>query len=167
MALSFSLSSPAAYPQESTSTISGTELSRLIEISTRLGTLNETLRTELSDSLRNSEELARTLESSRTEIEALRNELASLRNDLASSRETSMALVESAAISEKESLELRTSLERAQDSLKSLETSWAAYKVGAEGRIQSLELARFRSRIVVATIAAVAIAGWTCFFVAP
>jgi len=166
LALSFSLSSPAAYPQESASTISGNELSRLIEISTRLGTLNETLRLELSDSLKNSEELALTLESSRTEIEALRSELASLRSDLASSRETSMALAESAAISEKESLALRVSLERAQTSLRSLEASWGAYRTGAEEKIRSLESARFRSRIITATLAAVALAGWTFFAMA-
>ena len=108
------------------------ELSRLVEISTRLATLNDTLKSELKSSKQSSEELALTLEISRIEAGELRKELKGLRT-------TSSELERSAELSATESAELRKSLTRAESSLTSLEASFGSYRTAAEGRIARLE----------------------------
>ncbi|GHV90309.1 hypothetical protein AGMMS50268_08120 [Spirochaetia bacterium] len=54
---------------------SGNELERLIGISEKLGELNRTLRSELDDSRKSSEELRLMLGKSKSELDALRAEL--------------------------------------------------------------------------------------------
>jgi predicted nucleic acid-binding Zn-ribbon protein len=132
------------------------ELERLAEISRRLGTLNETLSGELRDSRKSSEELARSLESSRNELRALRDELEA-------SRTISSGLARSAELSERESRELRTALTRAESSLRSLEASFGDYRKEAEKRIAYLERSGGRSRGIAAIASALAAAGWIAF----
>jgi len=138
--------------------ISGSELSRLIEISARLVTLNETLRNELSDSKRNSEELARTLGTSKNELDGLRSELEALRT-------TSTALALSAENSSRESDGLRAALTRADSSLLSLEASFEAYRKEAEGRTARLERSASFFRYLAAALGALSVGGWGAFLV--
>ena len=107
-------------------------LSRLIEISAQLSTLNERLREELQDSRRSSRELQNMLESSRRELETLRSELEVLHN-------SSRRLLSGAENSQTESAGLLTALRKAEASLMSLELSFTAYRETAEGRIKTLE----------------------------
>jgi len=126
--------------------ISAGELERLSEISTRLAVLNERLRTELESSKRSSSELEGSLETST-------RELAELRSELEESRRSSIELAASAGRSERELIELRGALTKADDSLKSLEASFAAYRAEAESRIRSLSFGRF-------LLSCAAAAGW-------
>jgi len=149
LACAMALWAPASsWPQAAAapSPVSTSELARLAEISTRLEALNERLRNELADSKRNSSELAALLGSSRLELEALRSELES-------SRRISTELGERAASSASESTALRTALTKADDSLRSLESSFEAYRRAAEARIRKVELGR-------AAAVAAAAAGW-------
>ncbi len=139
-------------------TISVTELSRLVEISTLLGRLNETLKSELDVSKRSSGELLRTLESSKAELDALRNELESLRT-------TSTELARSAESSESVSAELRTALSKAESSLTNLEASFASYRNAAETRIARLERAARRGKVASLVLGTLAVGGWTAFAV--
>lgn len=122
------------------------ELSRLAEISTRLSSLNERLRTELEASKRSSEELEDSLVRSSSELEGLRREFED-------SRRISNELASRAERSEMESTELRAALTRAEDSLRSLERSFEAYRLEAEARIRRLVTWRW-------IWAAAAAAGW-------
>ena len=63
-----------------TKPISESALSRLVEISLQLSTLNERLRGELLDSKQSSRELQNMLEASRKELEELKQELGVLRS---------------------------------------------------------------------------------------
>jgi predicted nucleic acid-binding Zn-ribbon protein len=134
------------------------ELNRLLEISTRLTGLNETLRNELADSRRNSAELQSMLMTSRAELEQLKRELGPLRTH-------STELLQAAENSEQELNGLRTALRQAETSLTSLEQSWSAYRTETE-----LKLTRYerRTRIykygVIAGIV-LALGGWTAFAV--
>lgn len=143
---------------DDTATISETELSRLVEISTRLARLNETLRNELEGSKRNSGELARTLESSKAELEELKKELENLRT-------TSNELVHSAENSATESGELRKALSKAESSLASLEASFKSYRIAAETKIARLERKVTLARIAIIILGAIAVGGWTAFTV--
>jgi uncharacterized coiled-coil DUF342 family protein len=107
-------------------------LSRLIEISGQLSTLNERLREELQDSRQNSRELQSRLEVSRQELEELRKELAELQRN-------SMGLLLKAESSQTELAGLLTALRTAESSLMSLQLSFAAYSETAEKRIKTLE----------------------------
>ncbi|MDR1898513.1 MAG: hypothetical protein LBQ55_00725, partial [Treponema sp.] len=109
-------------------TETGNELSRLLEISTRLVSLNERLRNELADSKKNSAELSNMLLASRRELETLRTELEDLRN-------ASAALMNGAERSSQESDGLRTALTKAGNSLRNLEQSFENYRMSAEARI--------------------------------
>ena len=132
------------------------ELERLAEISRQLATLNETLSGELRDSRKSSEELARSLESSRNELRALRDELEV-------SRTISGELARSAESSEMESHELRTAQKRAESSLRSLEISFEDYRKEAEKRIAYLERSNGRARGIAAIASTLAAAGWIAF----
>jgi len=107
-------------------------LSRLIEISDQLSSLNERLRGELQDSRQSSRDLQIRLEASRKELEELRQELAELQSN-------SMGLLLKAENSQKELAELLTALRTAESSLTSLGLSFAAYSETAEKRINTLE----------------------------
>ena len=107
-------------------------LSRLIEISGQLSTLNERLRGELQDSRQNSRELQSRLEASRQELEELRKELGELQRN-------SMGLLLKAESSQTELTGLLTALRTAESSLTSLGLSFAAYSETAEKRIKTLE----------------------------
>ncbi|HCC38145.1 MAG TPA: hypothetical protein DEQ14_11345, partial [Treponema sp.] len=61
-------------------TDSGSVLSRLMAISNELAFLNERLRNELGDSMRNSKELRDMLEASKRELAGMRTELEDLRS---------------------------------------------------------------------------------------
>ena len=124
------LSSPGTSLQAA---ISANELARLSEISTRLASLNEKLRSELEASSLSSSALAISLETST-------RELATLRLELEESRRNSSELATRAGNSELESVGLREALTRADDSLRNLEASFAAYRKEAEGRLLSLSL---------------------------
>lgn len=134
---------------DASSTISASELSRLVEISTRLARLNETLRTELEDSRKSSAELARTLESSRVELEDLRRILRELERTAQSSA--------------RELDGLRTALKRAEDSLQSLESSFAAYRAEATREIRDLKAAKGFFGWLTGIFAALAVSGWAAF----
>ncbi|MDR0689964.1 MAG: hypothetical protein LBG08_06845 [Spirochaetaceae bacterium] len=135
---------------------SGSELTRLLEISTRLSEINETLRQELSDSKQNSTALSSMLETSRNELEQLKGELGPLRN-------RSAALLNAAEQSERELNGLRTALRKAERSLTSLEHSWETYRTGAEQRIARLERnRRWYVGLIIGSLAAAA-GGWTAF----
>jgi len=110
----------------------GSALSRLIEISGQLSTLNEKLRSELQDSRQSSRDLQIMLETSRRELETLRQELEALHS-------SSAELLIKAENSQTELTGLQTALRKAESSLTSLELSFAAYRETAEGRINSLE----------------------------
>jgi hypothetical protein len=147
-------SSPSG-PSES-KTDSGNELSRLIGISTRLAELNETLRTELAGSRKNSTELSAMLAASKTEAEELRTELERLRL-------TSTELLSSAEISNQESDGLKAALTKAGTSLASLELSFGAYRTAAEARITRLERrGRFTAYGFIIS-AVLALGGWAAF----
>ncbi|MEI6876256.1 MAG: hypothetical protein WCL50_14135 [Spirochaetota bacterium] len=105
--------------------ISASELARLSEISTRLAVLNERLRIELEASNRSSRELEASLATSTLE-------LATLRLELGESRLNSSELATRAGNSELESAGLREALTKADDSLRNLEASFAAYRKEAE-----------------------------------
>jgi DNA repair exonuclease SbcCD ATPase subunit len=107
-------------------------LSRLIEISAQLSSLNERLRGELLDSRQNSRELQTRLEVSRQELEELRKELGELQRN-------SMGLLLKAENSQLELTGLLTALRTAESSLTSLGLSFAAYSETAEKRINTLE----------------------------
>ena len=110
-------------------------LSRLLAISNELALLNETLRSELEGSRRNSKELQSMLEASRRELDGLRSELESLRG-------ASTALLNGAENSNTELSALRQALMTAEHSLASLEQSFEAYRLAAQRRIQGLERSR-------------------------
>ena len=136
-------------------TISASELGRLSEISTRLASLNETLRIELEDSKSNSAELASSLETSTRELATLKREL-----DLF--RQNSSELGLRAEILERESIELSAALKKADDSLRSLEVSFAEYRKEAERRTVFLGLGVLGAGLVAAagwTVAILALAG--------
>ncbi|MDR1618643.1 MAG: hypothetical protein LBS06_06305, partial [Treponema sp.] len=111
-------------PDSETETETGDELSRLLEISTRLVSLNEKLRNELADSKKNSAELSNMLLSSKGELDNLRKELEDL-------RKTSAALMSGAENSNRESDGLRTALTKAGNSLRNLEQSFENYRMHA------------------------------------
>lgn len=138
------------------SATSGNELSRLLEISSRLASLNERLESELTASKLSSEELARSLESSRIELDALRIELEA-------SRSISSGLASSAERSETESTELKAALGRAESSLRSSEASFAVYRTAAEDRIARLERSSSFFRAAAGVAAAFAASGWAAF----
>ena len=136
--------------------ISADELSRLIEISTRLAQLNGTLRSELEDSRRSSEELSSTLGTSKAELEKLKTELEALRS-------ISNGLASSAENSRKASDELREALKRGESSLLSLEISFESYRAEAERRIDRLDRSRGFWRLAALVASALAIGGWAAF----
>jgi septal ring factor EnvC (AmiA/AmiB activator) len=136
--------------------VSASELSRLVEISTRLAKLNETLRNELEGSKRNSVELERTLESSKVELDALRSELESLRT-------TSIELERSAERSATASVELRTALSKAESSLTNLEASFESYRTAAEAKIAHLERKARVNKIAAVVFGSLALGGWAAF----
>jgi septal ring factor EnvC (AmiA/AmiB activator) len=131
-------------------------LSRLLEISTRLGELNETLRNELESSRRNSTELSATLETSRRELERLKAELEPLRMN-------SIQLLEAAQNSEQELNGLREALRKAESSLMSLELSWEAYRLSAESRIAGLERKARTYRWALVVAALIGVGGWSAY----
>jgi septal ring factor EnvC (AmiA/AmiB activator) len=136
------------------------ELSRLIEISTRLSEINETLRNELEDSRKTSTELYTTLETSKRELERSKAELERLRMN-------STRLLETAQNSEQVLSGLREALRKAENSLMNLELSWEGYRITAENRIAALER---RARVypwALAAAALLAAAGWTAFALRP
>jgi chromosome segregation ATPase len=152
--------SPGLYSLPSDTAGNGTslpgELTRLIEISTRLGELNETLRSELENSRKNSAELSNMLMNSKAELDGLRGELESLRR-------TSTELLNKAELSNQESKRLREALTKAESSLTSLEQSFGDYKMAAEARISSLEgSGRFYKYGFFAGII-LALSGWAAF----
>jgi chromosome segregation ATPase len=132
---------------------SGSGLSRLHGILTRLGELNETLRKELGDSRKNSEELRLTLERLKTELDALRPELETLRR-------TSAELSNKAGNSEKELTALQEALTKAESSLTSLEQSFASYRQTAELRIADLEKEKKRWRVGFIAASVLAVGGF-------
>jgi chromosome segregation ATPase len=135
------------------------ELSRLIEISTKLAELNERLRNELADSRKSSTELSNMLMTSKNELDALRTELEFL-------RQTSAELLSRAELSSQESSGLREALKKAESSLTSLEQSFGAYRTAAESRIARLEKSgRFFKYAFIAG-AVLAAGGWAAFAVA-
>jgi len=107
-------------------------LSRLIEISNQLSSLNERLREELQDSRQSSRDLQSRLEASRRELEELRQELAELQRN-------STGLLLKAENSQTELAGLLTALRTAESSLMSLQLSFEAYSKTAEKRINTLE----------------------------
>jgi len=145
-------------PEEpaTTGTPSESELSRLIEISTRLGKLNETLKSELEGSRKNSTELEHTLSASRIELDRLKAELESLRS-------TSTELEQSVARSRTESDGLKSALRKAEASWQSLELSFTAYKTEAERQLSGLEASRNRWRGAFLVAAALGLGGWVAF----
>jgi septal ring factor EnvC (AmiA/AmiB activator) len=139
----------------------GTEagaLSRLLEISTRLGELNEALRNELENSRRNSAELSATLETSRRELDQLKAELEPLRMN-------STQLLETARNSTRELNGLREALRKAESSLMSLELSWEAYRISAESRIAALERRTRIYRWALIAAGLTAAGGWTAWLI--
>jgi chromosome segregation ATPase len=138
---------------EESGTNSGNELSRLVEISTRLGMLNETLRKELDGSRKSSAELALTLEKSKKELDDLKPELEALRR-------TSTELLNRAQSSETELAGLREALKKADSSLMSLELSFASYREKAEQIIARLEKERGFYRICFFIAAGLAAGGF-------
>jgi chromosome segregation ATPase len=131
-------------------------LSRLTEISTRLAQLNETLRNELEDSRKSSQELRATLEKSKNELDGLRIELEALRR-------SSAELLNRAELSSQESEGLREALTKAESSLTSLELSFAAYRMSAEGRIEYLERNSRLYKYAFFAAAFLALGGWTAY----
>ncbi|GHV41407.1 hypothetical protein AGMMS49546_17210 [Spirochaetia bacterium] len=131
---------------------SGNELERLIGISERLGELNRTLRSELDDSRKSSEELRLMLAKSKAELDALRAELEQLRT-------TSTGLLNRADGSLTELTALQEALTKANSSLTNLEQSFAAYRQTAELRIAGLERSRSIYRIAFFTAAGLALGG--------
>jgi septal ring factor EnvC (AmiA/AmiB activator) len=142
--------------QDATAKVSASELSRLVEISTKLATLNETLRNELEGSKRNSGELARTLESSKAELDALKKELESLRT-------TSIELAHSAENSVTELTELRKALSKAESSLTNLEASFESYRSAAEAKIARLERKARFEKVGLIVLGSLALGGWSAF----
>ncbi len=135
------------------------ELDRLSEISKRLAELNEKLSLELSGSKKSSDELALLLESSRTE-------LAKLKLELEASRRISSELVLRTERSWTESLELRTELTKAENSLRSLEESFADYRKATETSFRRLERSNFLTRLWGLIASILAVSGWASFLVA-
>jgi predicted nucleic acid-binding Zn-ribbon protein len=131
---------------------SGNELEKLIGISERLGELNRTLRNELDDSRKNSEELRLMLTKSKNELDVLRAELEQLRM-------TSTGLLSRVDGSQTELTGLQEALMKAESSLTSLERSFAAYRQTAELRIAGLERSRNGYRIAFFTAAGLALGG--------
>jgi chromosome segregation ATPase len=130
--------------------------SRLQEILTRLTELNETLRSELESSRRNSTELSATLETSRRELDQLKADLEALRTN-------STQLLETAQNSEQELNGLREALRKAESSLMSLELSWEAYRLSTESRIADLERRARTYRWALAAAALIAVGGWSAY----
>jgi chromosome segregation ATPase len=145
--------SPAPPPETGSAQ---SELARLLEISTRLSAINETLRNELENSRRSSTALSGTLETSRRELEQLRAELDGLRT-------TSTQLLAAARNSESELNGLREALKKAESSLMSLELSWEAYKTAAETRIARLERRAVFYRWSLAAVIVIAASGWAAY----
>jgi uncharacterized coiled-coil DUF342 family protein len=143
-------------PDSGTGEETGNELSRLLEISARLSSLNEKLRNELADSRKNSAELSNMLLSSKGELETLRKELEDL-------RKTSAALTSGAENSNRESDGLRAALTKAGSSLRSLEQSFENYRMHAEARMAYLEgRGRFLKYGLAGTLV-LALSGWIAF----
>ncbi len=138
--------SPRDQPQAAISAISASELERLSEISTRLASLNERLRTELEASRRSLSELGDSLAIST-------RELGTLRLELKESRRNSSELVSTAESSARESIALREALTRAEDSLKSSEASFEGYRRTAESRMLALSAGRLG-------LVSLAVSGW-------
>lgn len=137
-------------------TPSESELSRLIEISIKLGKLNETLKSELEGSRKNSTELENTLSASKIELDRLKAELESLRS-------TSTELEQSVTRSRMESDGLKSALRKAEASWQNLELSFNAYKTEAERQLSGLEASRNRWRGGFLVAAALALGGWVAF----
>jgi chromosome segregation ATPase len=132
------------------------ELSRLIEISTRLGELNEMLRSELENSRKNSAELSVMLETSKAEATSLRYRLEALHQE-------STELLSRAELSSMESEELRAALKKAESSLMSLELSFNAYRLSAEAKMAALEKQNRRFKYTIAGAVVLALSGWLAF----
>jgi septal ring factor EnvC (AmiA/AmiB activator) len=135
------------------------ELTRLLEISTRLSELNEQLRNELDGSRRNSTELSAMLEKSRNELERLKAELEPLRNN-------STALQTTALRSERELNGLRIALRKAETSLMNLEISYSAYRKTTESQLTQIKKNNRVFRYITIGVSITAIAGWTAFGIA-
>ncbi|HUX41856.1 MAG TPA: hypothetical protein VMV83_11885 [Rectinemataceae bacterium] len=142
-----SVSPEASVSAPATPRISASELERLSAISTRLAELNERLRTELEVSRRNSSGLEASLADSTQELGELRLELERFR--LISSE-----LELRATSSERESIALSEALRKAEDSLRSLEVSFADYRKAAEARSLRISLLSLGAGLA-------ALAGWT------
>jgi uncharacterized coiled-coil DUF342 family protein len=143
-------------PDPGAGTENGNELSRLLEISTRLVSLNEKLRSELADSKKNSAELSNMLSASKGELETLRKELEDL-------RKTSAALMSGAEHSNRESDGLREALTKAGNSLRNLEQSFENYRMHAEARIAYLEGRNRLFKYGFAGALVLAASGWIAF----
>lgn len=115
---------PISLPAESgpSSPIYATELVRCLAISQRLGAISQELGAKLLLSEQTSATLQAELSGLRSELETQSGELAELRVKLQTS--------------ETRSVELEALLAKAEDSLKSLQRSWTAYKVEAEAQIR-------------------------------
>jgi chromosome segregation ATPase len=139
---------------EENGTSYGSELERLIAISKQLGELNTTLRRELNDSKKSSQELHLMLGKSKAELDALRVELKLLQT-------ASTGLLSTADISQMDLKMLQAALMTAESSLTNLEQSFAVYRLTAERKIEKLEKGRNRYRTAFFTAAGIALGGIT------
>ena len=124
--LSSAMLSPAAKAEELYS-ITESELTRLIEISTRLETLNEKLQSELIASEKNLNQLMSELDNYRAELTGLEKQLLILRA---------------------ESETLKMQLQNAETLLEKTRQSLDAYRKEVERRIKSLTIQRNVSWVV-------------------
>jgi chromosome segregation ATPase len=132
------------------------ELTRLLEISTKLVELNEQLRNELDNSKRNSTELSRMLETSKNELELLKAELEPLRLN-------STALRTTALNSEPELNALRSALNKAGTSLTNLETSYSSYRTETESQLTRVKNQNRLLRYTALALGTTTLSGWLAF----
>jgi chromosome segregation ATPase len=132
------------------------ELTRLLEISTKLSELNEQLRNELDSSRKNSTELSRMLETSKNELDLLKAELEPLRLN-------SQALRNTALNSEPELNALKAALKKAGTSLTSLESSYSTYRTAAESQLTKIKNNNRLLRYTAVTLGITTLSGWLAF----
>jgi predicted nucleic acid-binding Zn-ribbon protein len=92
-----------------------------------------------------------------------KKELEELRQELETLRQTSTWLSGKAESLNQESDGLRQALMKAENSLRSLEQSFAIYRMSAEERIRYLERQRSFLKYGVIIGAVLALSGWTAF----
>jgi chromosome segregation ATPase len=102
-------------------TVSGSELSRLLQISAKLERLNNQLQDELKTSKENLTRLGSELESCKAELTELQNRLSQSKTELT---------------------QLKNSLTTAENLLRKAETSFEKYKSEVEARIKRLTIQR-------------------------